>query len=136
MNSPFATIPEEGTRRIRELLEQIPKIPWFQNVGGLPDNVMLFETSEAAGNAAKAASGGAVWNADSNAAWDVVWDDTWVSACDASRDAALLAGIHACDGLDIAPEHVEHAERRWAVWCAGYGVWCDVGGLLYAYKKP
>ena len=93
---------------VRQLIVQVNMIPWFKNGGVLPEGVKLYETLDAARDAA--------WGA--------------------ARDAACLAGLLVCDGLEIDPKHMEHMRKRWAVWEAGYGVLCDVGGVIYAYKKP
>jgi hypothetical protein len=34
------------------------------------------------------------------------------------------------------PKHKKHLRDRWDVWKRGYGLVCDVGGVLYTYDKP
>lgn len=49
--------------------------------------------------------------------------------------APANAGRVVCDGLTLDPKHIKHAEARWAVWQAGYGLLCDVSGVLYVYRR-
>ena len=105
---------------IRGLIAQVSIIPWFKNGGVVPEGVKLFETRGAAWDAARDAALGAARGAARDAAWD----------------AACLAGLLVCDGLELNPKHIEHMRKRWAVWEAGYGVLFDVGGVIYAYKRP
>ena len=79
-------------------------------------------------DAARAAAGDAARAAAGAAAWDAAWA--------AARDAVLVARIIVCDGLPLDAEHKNHAKARWAVWRAGYGLACDVSGVLYVYRKP
>ena len=109
---------------VKALLAQIPTIPWFQNSGKPPEGVRLSQSRAAAWDAA--------WDAAGDAAGDAARD----AARDAAKDAALLAQLYVCSGLGIDPKHMEHAKLRWSVWEAGYGVLCDVNGVIYAYKKP
>jgi hypothetical protein len=38
-----------------------------------------------------------------------------------------------CDGLKLDPKHIKHAEAEMQVWRKGYGLVCDVNGVLYVY---
>ena len=145
---------------IRGLIAQVSIIPWFKNGGVVPEGVKLFETRgaardaawDAAWDAARGAAWDAAWDAARDAAWGAArgaaWDAARGAARDAARDAAwdavwgaawdaaCLAGLLVCDGLELNPKHIEHMRKRWAVWEAGYGVLCDVDGVIYAYKQP
>jgi hypothetical protein len=99
----------------------------------------------AAGVAARVAAGVAAWDAARVAAWvaaraagaagDAAWDAAWDAAGDAAGDAALLARcLVVSDKLDS--KHMMHAKVRWDVWESGYGLFCDVDGVLYVYRKP
>lgn len=79
----------------------------------------------AAWNAADSATESAAW--DANAPRDVSRDAAW--------DADLYAGVCVCDGLPLAQEHIDRAHKRWQCWKAGYGVLCDINGVLYLYRK-
>jgi hypothetical protein len=35
--------------------------------------------------------------------------------------------------LDIPAKHRKHVRDRWRVWQKGYGLACDVDGVLYVY---
>lgn len=60
------------------------------------------------------------------------WASARGVAWNASQDAALYAAAVLAAG-HIDPEHLEYARRRWKVWVKGYGVYCDVDGVLYVY---
>ena len=86
----------------------------------------------------------AALDAARDAAWDVALDAALDAAMDATRDvswnaawdAALYAGICIiCADLPIEQKHIDHIRRRWSVWEAGYGVLCDVDGVLYCYRR-
>jgi len=92
----------------------------------------------AAGAAARAAARAAAWDAARDAARDEARAAAGAAAWDAARDAAGAAGLYLqvliiCDGLKIDPKHIKHAKDRWRVWQKGYGLLCDVNGVLYVY---
>ena len=87
-------------------------IAWLKPDGKPNKEWELFETRAAAGNAAG--------DAARNAAWD----------------AALYAQvIFICDGLKLQDSHKVHIKKRMEVWQKGYGLYCDINGVLYCYKK-
>ena len=94
--------------KLRDFLATIKSIPWLDNHGPEPvgDDIRMYDTRGAARDAALVAA----------------------------RDAALSAALIICDDLLIPQQHVDHVRRRWAVWQAGYGVVCDVDGVLYCYR--
>ena len=73
--------------------------------------------------------------------WKLFTGETWDAAWDAARGAARGAAIMACllivSDLDFPDKanHMAHAEARMQVWRKGYGLRCDVGGVLYVYAK-
>ena len=78
--------------------------------------------------AARTAAWAAAWAAASDAAWDAAWD--------AAGDAALYTQVEfVCAGLQLEEKHREHARARWEVWAKGYGLLCDVDGVLYVYER-
>jgi len=111
--------------KLRDFLAKIESIPWLDNHGPEPvgDDIRMYDTRGAAGDAA--------WYAAGDAALDAAWD----AARDAAWGAALSAALIICDDLPIPQQHVDYIRRRWAVWQAGYGVVCDVDGVLYCYRK-
>ena len=146
--------------KLRDFLAAIKSIPWLDNHGPEPvgDDIRMYDTRGAARGASWGASWGAAWDAAWDAAlvaardaawgaargasWGAARGAAWVAARgaarDAARDAALVAALSAaliiCDDLPIPQQHVDHVRRRWAVWQAGYGVLCDVDGVLYCYR--
>ena len=116
---------------------------WFKNDGKPNPEWKLFETRAAARNAAR----NAAWDAARNAAWDAAWDAArgatrgaaWDAAWDAAwgvaRGAASFCSLFVCMDLDINFKHFEHMNKRMEVWRKGYGLLCDVDGVLYVYKK-
>ena len=118
--------------KLRDFLATIKSIPWLDNHGPEPvgDDIRMYDTRGAARDAALVAA--------RDAARDAAWDAALVAARDAAlvaaRDAALSAALIICDDLLIPQQHVDHVRRRWAVWQAGYGVVCDVDGVLYCYR--
>jgi hypothetical protein len=99
---------------------------------------------DAAGDAAMDAARAAAWAAAraaagaaaGAAAWAAAWDAAWAAAGDAARDAALyVLACGICADLPPADAHRQHADARWRVWQAGYGLACDVQGL-YVYERP
>lgn len=106
----------------RAFLRELREIPWFRPDGTLKDGdgIRVFETKEAAWNAAR--------NAARSAARDAAWDAVW--------DAALYICVsYVCDGLPIEQGHIDHIRKRMDVWRHGYGVLCDVDGVLYCYER-
>ena len=67
------------------------------------------------------------------AAWEVA---TWDAAGDATWDATLSACCYIAFYNDPRNTYLKYAKKRWEVWQRGYGCLCDVGGVLYCYKRP
>ena len=115
---------------------EIANVRWLKPDGD-PDPVWkLFPTRDAASGAARGAAWDAAWGAARDAAWDAARGAARGAAWDAARDAELKVQTDfICDGLDIDQRHRDHAEARWNVWRKGYGLLCDVDGVLYVYEK-
>ena len=67
--------------------------------------------------------------------WTIFYDDTWASAW----DFALAADFIIVSDLDFKDKakHQAHVDARIEVWRKGYGLLCDVDGVLYVYAvKP
>jgi len=176
--------------QVEQFLHSITKIKWFSN-GRQNKGWKVFDTRDAAWDAASgaardaasdaardAASGaardaasGAAWDAARNAAWRAAWDAArdaasgaardaasgaawdaagdaagdaardaarraaWDAAWDAARNAALYAEAVVSE-WKFDKKHVAHIKARWNVWQRGYGLLCDVDGVLYVYRKP
>ena len=99
---------------VQAFIDSIKDVPFFKPQGPPRPEWKVFHASTL----------NAVLNAAYAAALDAVPNAAW--------DAALLA---ACllmqDKIDA--KHLEHAKARWEVWQRGYGLYCDVGGVLYVY---
>lgn len=146
----------------REFIQWLKDIPWFKPDGTVEDSeeIKLFETRYDAWDATGAAAVDDVWHA----AWDaakiascdsarddarfVAWPSAWYAAWDAAGDVAKIAARAAavdaacycimyfvCGDLKIDEKHREYIRKRFAIWRHGYGVLCDVNGIIYAYKK-
>jgi hypothetical protein len=90
-----------------DFVQTIPKTTWFAKKKKPLKAWKVFDSRDAARDAARNAAG----------------------------DAALLSRcIVVADKLD--PKFMKHARARWAVWKSGYGLVCDVNGVLYVYRKP
>lgn len=100
---------------IRALIAESKVMKWFDVSGEYPECVKMFDT----------------WDAASDAAGDAASDAAWAAA----SDAALMARIFVCDGLELDQKHIEYAKLRWSIWKSGYGVYCDINGVLCCYKK-
>jgi hypothetical protein len=94
---------------------------------------------EAAGETAMETAGEAAWMAVAGeAAREATAREAAMEAAgDAAWSAALYISLrYICDGIDLAPAHLAHAEARMAVWRQGYGLYGDVHGVLYVYAAP
>ena len=150
-------------RRVR-LLKEVPHPKWWTDCegwiktlediswlkpDGKPEKVWkVFETRAAAWAAARAAAGdaagaaarAAAWAAARAAAGAAAGAAAWAAARDAAGDAARAAALYArgvfiCEGLNLEEKHRTHIKKRMEVWQKGYGLLCDVRGILYVYKK-
>lgn len=93
---------------------------WDESVDDIMDVIDVDSTNEV---------GDAAWAA----ADDAVCDISWHSTENAGRDADLMARILTSDLRN--KKHIKHIKDRWQVWKMGYGLLCDMSGVLYTYKK-
>ena len=115
---------------------------WLKNDGKPLPEWKLFETrsaardaaGDAAGDAARDAARDVAWDAAWDAAWNTAWSATWDAAKDAVGDAAVFARMLVCLDLNIEFKHLAHLNARMEVWRKGYGLYCEVDGVLYVYK--
>jgi len=75
------------------------------------------------------------WKVTYSAVRNATNDLAYFTAKEAARDAVLMARLLVCDGLNLDPKHLQQAKDRWKVWTRGYGLFADVDGVLYVYKK-
>ena len=119
--------------RIPQIVKEIKAIKYFK-VNAPPEKswkVFYAPTLDAAVSAARSAARSAAGSAAGSAAWSAAWS--------ASGSAAWDAEVYA--QVKIIPrvpkKHVKYMEERMLAWKRGYGVYCDVNGVLYCYAiKP
>jgi hypothetical protein len=82
-------------------------------------------------------AGDAAWEATKTAAVAKAGNvpTAWRAALDPIGDIFLYVSIHTCGGVYLAEKHIIHAETRMEVWRKGYGLSCDVHGVLFVYRK-
>ena len=160
MNYENLNIPKVQQKRLKDFIEkEIPKVKFFKPDGKPNKEWKIFHgktwdaARDAARDAAWDAARDAAWDAARGASWDAAWDAArdaaWGAAWDAARDAALDAARDASmdavlksDYIVVADlkfkdkkKHLAHVNARWEVWQKGYGLFCDVKGVLYVYVK-
>ena len=123
-------LPKAVQRKLDSFIfKEIPKVPFFKPDGKPKPEWKMFY--------------GDTWGAARGAAWDAAWDAARDAARrdaarrDAARDAALISDYLITSDLDFKDKakHLAHAKARWEVWQKGYGLLCDVDGVLYVYCK-
>jgi len=148
--------PDWLLRTERFVSDEIPSVPWLKPDGNpLPEwRMHRGKTWDAAGDAARDAARAAAGVAAVDAAWDAAGDAAvaatagspgarrllgslteaaGAAAGAAARDAALMARLMVVADLPVDPKHFIHAAARWQVWQKGWGLVCDVNGVLYVY---
>ena len=113
-------LPKAVQRKLDSFIfKEIPKVPFFKPDGKPKKEWKMFygDTWDAARGAARGAA--------------------WGAARDAARGAALISDYLITSDLDFKDKakHLAHAKARWEVWQKGYGLLCDVDGVLYVYCK-
>jgi hypothetical protein len=77
------------------------------------------------------------WKVFYGSTWDAAWNAALDAVRDAARDAALFAKYIILDDVefDEKEKYLAYVKARWEVWQKGYGLLCDVDGVLYVYAK-
>jgi len=131
---------------LKDFLASIKEVKFFSEEGELPSGCLLFDTREAAWEAARDAAEEAEWDAKGQAAWyaageaawkvagEAVGEAAWKIAGEAARDAALVAACMSAWNNPSEPNTI-YALKRWSVWQAGFGLLCDIEGTLYCYRR-
>ena len=134
-NKPeIKALPEAVQRKLVSFIyTEIPKMPFFKPDGKPKKEWKIFygDTWGAARDAARDAAYDAAYGAASGAAYGAAYD--------AAYDAALCARYILTSDLKFKDKakHLKHVLARWEVWQKGYGLLCDVNGVLYVYTvKP
>ena len=122
--------------RVNEFMTTIPKVRWFSARRPARSEWQVFDTRDAARDAAWNAAWNAAGEAARDAARDAAGEAAGEAAGDAAGDAAIYASMLICPRGKLDPGHIAHIKARWDVWQRGYGLLCDVRGVLYVYRKP
>jgi hypothetical protein len=61
------------------------------------------------------------------------WAAAWAAARAAAWAATLYVRMLIASDLKLDPKYVKHIKARWNVWKKGYGLLCDVKGVLHVY---
>lgn len=141
--------------KIEELLQKIKENKWFDNHEKLDDDIKLFDTRMLALSAAWPSANGAAlnfaainaWAAAEAAAKQMNVDNDYPARarkiCCLIQENPMSLGASPSDVIlyayclmTLPPDspHRIHAKKRADIWLDGYGVMCDVNGVLYAYK--
>ena len=99
------------------------------------DSAYASACGSACGSARASARASACASAYHASAYDSACASAYDSACASARDSALMAAMCVCSDLPLDQKHRDHAKARWDVWKRGYGLLCDVGGILFVYRR-
>ena len=77
---------KEGKMNAKEFIDNLSTMKWFAGAGKINPVWKMFDTRDAARDAAKVAAGDAALDA----AWGAAKDAAWDAALDAARDAAKV----------------------------------------------
>ena len=123
-------MPEKLQQEFNDFIEnKIPNVKFLKPDGKPRKEWKIFygktwDTARSAAlNAAQSTAEGAAKHAALVAAEDAAWD------------AALYSEFIVVSDLEFKDKekHQKHVEARWEVWRKGYGLLCDVDGVLYVY---
>jgi len=116
---------KEGKMNAKEFIDNLSTMKWFAGAGKINPVWKMFDTRDAARDAAKVAA----WDAALDAAWgaakDAAWGAALDAALDAARDAAKVVERDAVwDAARVAAKVAAKVAARDAVWDAsGDAVW-------------
>ena len=148
MSEPeIKALPKPVQKRLRAFMNSIPKTNWYQPDGKPNPEWRVFygDTWASARDSARASA----WASARTSAWDSAWDSArtsartsaWASARTSAwasaRDFALMVDMISVSDLNYPDKekHEKHVSSRIEVWKKGYGLLCDVDGVLYVYAK-
>lgn len=115
------------SQEVQKFIESLDEMKWLDNHGEIPPDALMFGTREAAVKAVREV----IREVGLAATYAVAR----VAGVDVMLDAELYADYLMVSDLLIAPNHLDHIKKLWPVWQAGYGVCCDVDGVLYCYRR-
>ena len=152
--SEIKALPQNVQERLKAFMESIHKTNWYR-----PDGKPKKEWKVVYGNtwaSAEASARAFAWASARDSArdsarastWAFAWasarDSAWDSAASAwasARDSAWDFSLKACQiiisDIDYSnkKKHEEHIDSRIEVWRKGYGLLCDIDGVLYVYAR-
>lgn len=77
----------------------------------------------------------AVYDVAGIVARDATKEFTYNAVWDVGRDFALYCGLlYLRASAPIPEKHIDHINKRYAIWQNGYGVYCDIDGVFYVYR--
>ena len=125
-----AGVPAAQQQALKDFIgKEIPSVPFFKPDGKPKKEWRIFygeswdAAMDAARDAARDAASGAARDAASDAAWDAALFSEYIITADLK--------------FKDKEKHLKHVKARWEVWQKGYGLICDVDGVLYVYAvKP
>ena len=146
---------------VEDFLATMPTVPWFRPTAPPDPAWRHFPDWDSAWASARASARDSAWASAWASAWDSArasawasarasarasawasaWDSARASAGDGARASAgasaglLAAMLCVCDRDDVPQASRGHAAQRWRVWTMGYGLTCDVDGVLYTYGE-
>jgi len=144
---------------VEDFVAELPELPRLRPRGEPDSSWRVFDTWRVARDAARDAAR----NVAMDVARHTAWVAAEVAARDAGReeaqgiaqavtlgedlgrvgraarrarwDAALWVSILVCKGLPLKQKYIDDAKRRMEVWWRGYGLCCDIDGVLYVYRR-
>ena len=156
MNKPeIKALPVAVQKRLEKFMDSIPTIKWYLPDGKPKKAWRLFygdtwasawdsawacardsardSASDSARDSASDSARDSARDSASNSARDSASDSAW----DSAMDFSLMARMIVVSDLDYPDKkkHEKHVRERINVWCKGYGLLCDVDGVLYVYAK-
>ena len=124
-NPDIQKLPQSVQTKLFSFMDTIPKVKFFKLDGKPKKEWKIFYGD----------NWDAAWGAARDAAGDAARDAAWDAAGDAAGDFSLEARIIVASDLDYKDKakHQAHVDARFEVWRKGYGLLCDVNGVLYVY---
>ena len=144
-------------RDVEQFLEASKQVKWFDNHGEVKKEWKVFDTWSQAWSRARAQAADQAWSQAWSRARDQAWDQARAQAGSQARAQARdLAGSQAgsqawsqawsqagvtfalyasCLIADPGLPHSKYATDCLDVWLQGYGLLCDINGVLYVYRR-
>jgi len=155
-NEDIKKLPEAVQKKLFDFIEkEIPNTKFFKRDGKPKKEWKIFygkdwnAARDSARASALASARASARDSARASAWDSALASAWASARASARasawasarasawDSSLLASFIVVSDLDFKDKekHLAHVKARWEVWQKGYGLFCDMDGVLYVYCK-